>query len=213
MSTTTTKKEEIKEKKEKVEEKPVEKKEEIKEKKEKIEEKPVEKKEKQDDSKNDEEIELITNDNVKIKVKRKYISMSVLIKDMLEEQDDDDKNISIPVPNVDSKILKKVIEYCEQHWNNKADEIEKPLKGHIDDVICDWDKKYLQIDQSVIIELIMASNYLNIKDLLDLTCAKTAHALKGKTTEQIREMFGIVNDFTKEEQEKIREENKWCEES
>jgi S-phase kinase-associated protein 1 len=71
----------------------------------------------------------------------------------------------------------------------------------------------LEIDQSLLIELIMAANYLNIKDLLDLTCAKVASMIKGKSPEQIREMFGIENDFTPEEEEKIREENKWCEES
>lgn len=59
----------------------------------------------------------------------------------------------------------------------------------------------------------MAANYLNIKSLLDLTCAKVASMIKGKSPEQIREMFGIENDFTPEEEEKIREENKWCEES
>ena len=117
------------------------------------------------------------------------------------------------MPNVDSKPLKKVIEYCEYHHNNPAEEIEKPLKGKIEDVICDWDKKFLEIDQSLLIELIMAANYLNIKDLLDLTCAKVASMIKGKSPEQIREMFGIENDFTPEEEEKIREENKWCEES
>jgi len=75
----------------------------------------------------------------------------------------------------------------------------------------------------------MAANYLNIKDLLDLTCAKVASMIKGKSPEQIREMFGIEvslllnlglffttnqqNDFTPEEEAKIREENKWCEEA
>lgn len=34
--------------------------------------------------------------------------------------------------------------------------------------------------------------------------------LKGKSPEQIREMFGIENDFTPEEEEKIREENRVC---
>ncbi len=163
---------------------------------------------------NGNEVELVSKDSVKFRVKRDAILMSGLIKDMLEEQDEMDEDIpSIPVPNVESKPLRKVLDYCEHHWNNKADEIEKPLKGKLEDVICDWDKQFLQIDQTMLIELIMAANYLNIKDLLDLTCAKVASMLKGKSPEQIREMFGIENDFTPEEEAKIREENKWCEES
>jgi S-phase kinase-associated protein 1 len=157
-------------------------------------------------------VELTSKDGQKFKVKKQVILMSGLIKDMLEEGDEEEVPV-IPVPNVDSKPLKKVIEYCEYHWNNPAEEIEKPLKGKIEDVICDWDKKFLEIDQSLLIELIMAANYLNIKDLLDLTCAKVASMIKGKSPEQIREMFGIENDFTPEEEEKIREENKWCEDA
>ena len=46
----------------------------------------------------------------------------------------------------------------------------------------------------------MAANYLDIKPLLDLTCAKVASAIKGKTAEEIRKHFSIVNDFTPEEE-------------
>eukprot|EP00761_Pharyngomonas_kirbyi_P011151 gb/GECH01011176.1/.p1 GENE.gb/GECH01011176.1/~~gb/GECH01011176.1/.p1 ORF type:complete len:161 (+),score=31.30 gb/GECH01011176.1/:1-483(+) len=157
------------------------------------------------------EVELISKDNETFKVKREICSLSGLLSDMLEDTEADDTP-SIPVPNVESKALKKVIEYCEYHNNNRADEIEKPLKGKIEDVICEWDKNFLDIEQDLLIELIMAANYLNIKDLLDLTCAKVASMIKGKSPEEIRQMFGIENDFTPEEEEKIKEENRWCEE-
>lgn len=58
----------------------------------------------------------------------------------------------------------------------------------------------------------MAANYLDIKPLLDLTCATVASMIKGKTPEEIRKTFNIVNDFTPEEEAQVREENKWCEE-
>ena len=38
----------------------------------------------------------------------------------------------------------------------------------------------------VLFELILAANYLDIKSLLDLTCAKVASMIKGKNTEEIR---------------------------
>ena len=54
---------------------------------------------------------------------------------------------------------------------------------------------------------------MDIKSLLDLTCAKVASMIKGKTPQEIRETFNITNDFTPEEENQIREENKWCEEA
>jgi S-phase kinase-associated protein 1 len=54
---------------------------------------------------------------------------------------------------------------------------------------------------------------MDIKPLLDLTCAAVASMIKGKTPEEIRKTFNIVNDFTPEEEAQVREENKWCEEA
>ena len=44
--------------------------------------------------------------------------------------------------------------------------------------------------------MILAANYMDIKSLLDLCCAKVASLIKGKTTEEIRKTFNIKNDFT-----------------
>eukprot|EP01006_Ploeotia_vitrea_P032755 TRINITY_DN64927_c0_g2_i3.p2 TRINITY_DN64927_c0_g2~~TRINITY_DN64927_c0_g2_i3.p2 ORF type:complete len:189 (-),score=43.73 TRINITY_DN64927_c0_g2_i3:283-849(-) len=154
-------------------------------------------------------------------VSRDAAKMSGLIKDMLDDQEDQDQTI-IPVPNVVGKTLKYVIQYIEQHHNNRGEPIEKPLKGKIDDVVCEWDKKFLMTDlikdgdekqHELLIDCIMAANFLNIKDMLELTCAACASMIKGKTPEQIRALFNIENDFTPEEEEKIREENRWCEEA
>lgn len=54
---------------------------------------------------------------------------------------------------------------------------------------------------------------MDIKPLLDLTCATVATMIKGKTPEEIRAHFNIVNDFTPAEEAQVREENKWCEEA
>lgn len=37
--------------------------------------------------------------------------------------------------------------------------------------------------------------------------------VQGKTAEEIRKTFNIVNDFTPEEEAQVREENKWCEDA
>lgn len=61
--------------------------------------------------------------------------------------------------------------------------------------------------------LYQAANYLDIKPLLDVGCKTVANMIKGKSPEEIRKTFNIQNDFTPDEEEQIRRENEWAEES
>lgn len=79
-----------------------------------------------------------------------------------------------------------------------------------DDEVKDYDADFVKVDQSTLFELILASNYLNIKPLLDLSCLTVANMIKGKTPEEIRKTFNIPNDFTPEEEEEVRRENQWA---
>lgn len=55
--------------------------------------------------------------------------------------------------------------------------------------------------------LMQAANYREIKNLLDLICQTLANMMIRKSPEEIREMYGMENDFTPEEEE-IRKENR-----
>ena len=93
-------------------------------------------------------------------------------------------------------------------------EIEKPLKSaNMVDVVQKWYAEFIDLDQTLLFELILAANYMDIKPLLDLTCATVASMIKGKSPEEIRSTFNITNDFSPEEEAQVREENKWCEEA
>ncbi|ETO11964.1 glycoprotein FP21 precursor [Reticulomyxa filosa] len=95
----------------------------------------------------------------------------------------------------------------------KKKEISDCNKYKLQKVVPEWDANFVEVDQETLFELILAANYMDIKPLLDLTCAKVASMLKGKTPEQIRKQFNIANDFTPEEEEAVRAENKWAEDS
>lgn len=74
----------------------------------------------------------------------------------------------------------------------------------------DWTREFLNIDNKFLFEMTNAANYLDIPPLLDFCCLSIANNLiKGKTPEQIRETFGLTNDFMAEEEEQIRIENSW----
>lgn len=133
-------------------------------------------------------------------VEKEVAFRSVTVKNMVE---DTGLETPVPLPMVDSKILIKVIEYCKYH--HKADQ-----EQIAEDETSKWDKKFVDIDDETLFNLILAANYLDIKSLLDLTCKTVADEIKGKTPEEIRTRFNIKNDFTPEEEEEVKRENAWC---
>ncbi|WMV17537.1 hypothetical protein MTR67_010922 [Solanum verrucosum] len=100
-------------------------------------------------------------------------------------EDDCVSNV-IPLPNVYSKTMTKVIEYWKKHSE------EGVSKG----MLMDFDKA--------------SANFLNDKEILDMMCQEVADRIKGKTPEEIHKEFDIKNDFTREEEEEIRKENAWA---
>ena len=88
----------------------------------------------------------------------------------------------MPLSDVKSAVLAKVIEFCKHHVDQRLPEIEKPLRSNnLAEIVPEWDAKFVDIEQEVLFELILAANYMDIKSLLDLTCAKVASMIKGKT--------------------------------
>lgn len=161
-------------------------------------------------------LKLQSQEGTIFEVSRQVSFMSQLCKNMAEDLEEGDDPL-IPLPNVEKEVLKKIIDYMEYHHEEPAAEIERPLKTRLEDIICEWDRGFLDEisteDRVMLFKVILGANFMDIKDLLDLTCAKVASLIKGKTPEEIREMFGIENDFTPEEEQAIKEENKWCEDA
>ena len=151
-------------------------------------------------------ITLKSSDGESFEVDEAVAIESQTIKHMIE---DDCADNGIPLPNVTSKILAKVIEYCKKHVENPKTEDVGAVAGGDEDLKT-WDADFVKVDQATLFDLILAANYLNIKNLLDLTCQTVADMIKGKTPEEIRKTFNIKNDFTPEEEEEVRRENQWA---
>eukprot|EP00899_Mesostigma_viride_P019122 jgi/Mesvir1/27210/Mv07054-RA.1 len=148
-------------------------------------------------------VKLQSSDAQMFEVDDKVAFESLTVKNMMEDTGTDD---AVPLPNVSSKILAKVIEYCKYHVEARGE----GEKGAIpEDEVKKWDAEFATVEKSTLFELILAANYLNIKSLLDLTCHTVADMIKGKSPEEIRQNFSIKNDFTPEEEEEVKRENQW----
>ena len=168
------------------------------------------------DSKN--KVILISKDNVQFIVDSKVAKMSGLLKAMIDEYEENDieelENLQeLPLPNVSSEYLSKIIEYCTYYVNTEPMcEIEKPLSdSNLKVVVGDWYGDYIQkMNQETTFEVILASNFMDIKPLLDLSCASISSQHMGKTTAQIQEHFRELreaNELSSEKNESSSEKN------
>ncbi len=173
------------------------------------------------------QIVIITSDGDKFPVERKVAEKSILIKNMLknllppeDEQEDDDSDvdvdeddepIEIPTQNVRSAVMKNILEWCEHYKDYEFPDDEQDDDSKKSAPIDPWDSNFLNVDQEMLYEIILAANYLNIKPLLNAGCKVVAEMIRGKSPEEIRKTFNIVNDFTPEEEAAIRRENEWAE--
>ncbi|KAG3020214.1 hypothetical protein JG687_00013877 [Phytophthora cactorum] len=159
-------------------------------------------------------VKLVSMDGEAFEVDTSVAVISELVKTLVADDEEEGGEVQeIPLPNVRSHVLAKVVEFCRHHKDAPMAEIQKPLKNNVlTESVDEWDAKFVDLeDQELLFELILAANYMDIKSLLDLSCAKVACMIKGKTPEEIRATFGITEEFTEEEQQRILEENKWIE--
>nr|BAE72120.1 SKP1-like protein [Silene latifolia] len=151
-------------------------------------------------------IVLKSSDDEEFEVEEAVALQSQTIKHMIE---DDCADNAIPLPNITAYILDKVIEYCEKHVEASHTYTPSDTPSPADQ-LKKWDAEFAKVDQDTLFDIMLAANYLNIKGLLDLTCQTVANMMKGKTPEEIRETFHIINDYTPEEEEEVRRGIQWA---
>jgi S-phase kinase-associated protein 1 len=142
-----------------------------------------------------------------ITANRNHMKLNTLIKEMC---DDYYTNETMHLPNVSSKDLIKVVEFCNHFHNSPMKNIEKPLRSnHLDEFVNKWYADFINLPKNDVFDLVLAANYLDNKPLLELSCAKVATLIKGKSPEEIRNVFNVENDFTPEEEMRVKEDNMW----
>ena len=152
---------------------------------------------------------LISKEGKEFKIQRKYVELSKLLAG--QEQNTE----PIELLEVDTKTLNLIVDYLNHFKGVAPLEIEKPLKSNnLKLAIDEWSFNFIDsLSFDDILELSCAANYMDIICLVDLVCSKIASMCKDKTQEEISIMFGAKEQFTEEENLKIKEENKWIEDN
>jgi len=143
---------------------------------------------------------MISSDGIIFRVLPNVARMSKTFKNTIEENDEDITDFDLLCSKIPSQILSKVVEYCNYYQNDeKMIKIQTPFKGNeLDSVLtqewyANWAKN-LNTDQMS--GLLAAANFLNIPQLLDLMVLVWTTHIRGKSVEEMQQMFGVCTPET-----------------
>jgi len=146
-------------------------------------------------------LKLVSKDKKEFDIERKYAFVSTLVKTSL---DTDHTAVEVPIPGVASAVLHEVVVYMNHHKGVEPPIIEKPLRSKVMKDVCKdaFDAEFIDRigeNRQALYDLILAANYMDIKSLLHLGCAKVASLIKGQPLEKIKD---ILSTGTKTEEKK-----------
>ena len=145
---------------------------------------------------------LFSAENEKFIIDKKAAKRSGLLKECIEA-DENFKKMNLI--EVDSKILKLIIEFLEHYKDSEPQLPQKPLKdSNVMQYLDEWSQKFFsKLNLEDIISLINASNYMDIGCLMQICCAIIASNMIDKPFEEVQKVFGIENNLTEEEMEEL----------
>lgn len=136
-------------------------------------------------------IKLVSKDHKTIEVDRKCMLVSTVIKTSLEGEP---TATEVPVPGVNFEELQRVVEYCVHHDGKEGHIPLQPLRSKVMKDVCQdaWDADFIDRVgecKQKLYDLILAANYMDIKSLLHVGCAKVATLIKGQPLEKIKDIL------------------------
>nr|XP_029713695.1 S-phase kinase-associated protein 1-like [Aedes albopictus] len=82
--------------------------------------------------------------------------------------------VVMPVPNVNASSLAKVLDWAEYHMD------DEPLQDNDSYIpeISEWDRQFLQVGKDVLMEIVLACDFLGNQRLLDITSRAVIDCIK-----------------------------------
>ena len=116
----------------------------------------------------------------------------------------------IPLDQISHSVLLLVIKYLQHHVNTPPMSAKELQEFRVNDHMGDFEKEFFNVDKNTLFSIVKAANFLSCSRLLSCGCKAIALQIRGKSTDEIREIFGIENDFSPEEEARLRVIHKWC---
>ena len=144
------------------------------------------------DQTEDSSITFLSSDFREVKVDLPSAYLSKFVKNYHE----DFPGEKIHFKDIDYETLSKVKEFLVYHKDKKPKKIPKPLPNKdFSEIVDKWDYDYINIDSTQIFKLMEAANFMDIRPLLNLTCAKISSLIKGKSPSEIRRVLKMEDDI------------------
>lgn len=144
-------------------------------------------------------VQLMTHDRQTYEVGEEVWGECTTLKNLLEDIDEHDQ--VLPLPNVASADLIRIIDFYKERVN--ADQDTHSIKV--------WEIDYVaQFTPVEMCGLMVAANYLAAEKCLAALARGVAASIQGKKPEEIRLLLNITNDFTPEEEETVKKETAWA---
>ena len=148
-------------------------------------------------------------ENESIEVETRVACVARLVRTMVVPHVDGERlePQTIPLPNVKAVMIRKVLDFCRHELEAPMSAIARPLPStdlHDCRGLSDWHVQFVDFGadeaaMQALFEMILAANYMDVKKLLELCCAKLASLIKGKTPAEIETVFQIEDIFGEEE--------------
>lgn len=156
-------------------------------------------------------------------------TISNLNEDLMKDSNESLNTELCPIQiNIDLKTLEDIIHYGNLFLENEKtmSALSKEEKEETSNKIFLWEQEFVEYiagthtnskerDANIkdkLLNLILASNFLDIKPLMDFCSKMLANSIKGLTADEIIVAFGHnPKDFTKEFKETLDKENGWKE--
>lgn len=113
------------------------------------------------------------------------------------------ETISVDTVSV-HKMLEMILEYCKMVKYNSGLMTGFELK--------DWIAQFLDVDPKTLLDLLTSACYMKVDSLMKLTWTKVDGMIKGKTLEEISEIFGAANFFVVFLYDPVLDELDYCNE-